>query len=579
MPGPVSSTESTTDGPVPSASTVTRPPSGVNLRALSSRLIKICSSARRSASARRPGGPSKPTLMRLASARPRTRSSEAAARGASPTGPISTRNSPVSSRDRSSSSRVSRESRSACRAIISTKPRAAGSSISPLESSVSTAPVMAATGVRSSWLALAMKSRRTPSSRFSSVRSRNSTRARRPVSGESVTNSSLSRDTTLNSPRTGVPAIARSAASPSSELRVTSSNVRPSARPVPTSASSAGLTTARRPRGSRMPAGSGMPSTISWGPGGGPPATNPDSSARSRRDNSTTSRGNASPVRRAASSPRTAPSTSSSVTLRQKRATSLLLLRVDHPIAAAPHRLDQVAPRAQLLAQPLHVSVDGARLQLAGEAPDVAQQRPARLQPAHPRHEGGEQLELQRGERDLVAPDEGAVRRQVDAERAHPFLWNVRLTVHSAPQHGARAQHQLPHAERLGDEVVGAQLESHDAIDLLAARGDHDHGDVPGPRRGLQLAADLGPRHSRQHQVEQHQIGGPVTHQGERLLAVASRRGLEASLSEVELHQVHQVLLVLDDQDQLRASHGGSHVSEAYGNQVTPRQLRSLVAP
>src|SRR5229473_1853385 len=569
MPGPVSSTESTTEGPVPSPSTVTRPPSGVNLMALSSRLMRICSSARRSASARRPGGPSNPSLMRFASARPRTRSSEAATRGASSTGPISRWNSPVSSRDRSSNSRVSRESRSACRAIISTKPRAAGSSIWPLGSRVSTAPVMAATGVRSSWLALAMKSRRTPSSRFSSVRSRKRTRARRSASGESVTNSSLSRDTTLNSPRTGVPAIARSAASPSSELRVISSKVRPSARPVPTSASSAGLTTANRPRGSRMPAGSGMPSTISWGPGGAPPATKPASSACSRRDSS-------SPGRCAASSPRTAPSTSSSVTLRQKRATSLLLLRVDHPVPAAANRLDQVAPRAQLLAQPLHVSVHGARLQLSGEAPDVAQQRPARLQPAYPRHEGGEQLELERGERDLLGADEGAVRREVDAQRAHALLRHVGLAVDPAPQHGARAQHQLPHAERLGDEIVGAELESHHAIDLLATRGHHDHGDVPGARRALQLPADLGPRHAGQHQVEQHQIRSPVTHQGERLLAVASRGGLEACLPEVELHQVDQVLLVLDDQDQLRAHHGRSHVSEACGNHVTPRQLPSL---
>ena len=284
--------------------------------------MRICSSARRSATTRRPGGPSNPSLMRLLSARSRTRSREVATRGANSTGPSSTWNSPLSRRDRSSSSRVRRERRSAWRAIISTNPRAAGSSIFPLESSVSTAPVMAETGVRSSWLALAMKSRRTLSSLFASVKSRKRTSALRSGSGENVTKSSLSSETTLNSPRAGVPAMACSAASPSSALRVISSSVRPSARPVPTSASSARFTTARRPRGSRRPAGSGIPSTISCGPGGGPPATNPAASAWSSRDSSTTSRGSGSPGRRAASSMRTAASTSSSVTLRQKSATS-----------------------------------------------------------------------------------------------------------------------------------------------------------------------------------------------------------------------------------------------------------------
>ena len=62
---------------------------------------------------RRPGGPSNPSLIRFSSARPRTRSNDAEASGASSTGPSSTWNSPVSRRDRSSSSRVKRERRSA----------------------------------------------------------------------------------------------------------------------------------------------------------------------------------------------------------------------------------------------------------------------------------------------------------------------------------------------------------------------------------------------------------------------------------------------------------------------------------
>ena len=56
-------------------------------------------------------------------------------------------------------------------------------------------------------------------------------------------------------------------------------------------------------------------------------------------------------------------------------------------------------------------------------------------------------------------------------------------------QHRPHAGQQLAQRERLGHVVVGAQLEAAHAIDLLAARGEHDDRHVDA--RGAQLAAHV----------------------------------------------------------------------------------------
>ena len=113
-------------------------------------------------------------------------------------------------------------------------------------------------------------------------------------------------------------------------------------------------------------------------------------------------------------------------------------------------------------------------------------------------------------------------------------------------QHGLDSRHERPRVERLRDVVVGAELEPDDRIDVVASRGEHDHGRLAAP---ADLAADLEPITLGQHQVEDHQVWIVARIQRERLLAITRRDDAEPLLLEVEPQQVDDVPLVVDDQD------------------------------
>ncbi len=121
----------------------------------------------------------------------------------------------------------------------------------------------------------------------------------------------------------------------------------------------------------------------------------------------------------------------------------------------------------------------------------------------------------------------------------------------AAAQHRPDAGHQLAVAERLGDVVVGAELQTDDLVDLGVPGGDHDD------RHGAALAqatADLGAGQAGHHQVEQDDVGAVALELGQPLLAVGSQEDLEPLLGEHEAQGVPIALLVLDDQDHAHAT-------------------------
>ena len=68
-----------------------------------------------------------------------------------------------------------------------------------------------------------------------------------------------------------------------------------------------------------------------------------------------------------------------------------------------------------------------------------------------------------------------------------------------APQDAAQARHEFARAARLGHVIVGAEFEPDDAVDVVAARGEHEH-------RQLARCADLRQRfdavQARHHHIE-----------------------------------------------------------------------------
>src|SRR5581483_10819548 len=70
------------------------------------------------------------------------------------------------------------------------------------------------------------------------------------------------------------------------------------------------------------------------------------------------------------------------------------------------------------------------------------------------------------------------------------------------PQDGADAGHQLARVEGLGKIIVGAEFQADDAVDILAARREHDHGHFA---FAAQLTEYLEAIHAGEHDVEHHQ--------------------------------------------------------------------------
>jgi hypothetical protein len=222
--------------------------------------------------------------------------------------------------------------------------------------------------------------------------------------------------------------------------------------------------------------------------------------------------------------------------------------RTDSP-RPAPSRCTPRRP--QLLAQRL-TWVSTVRVSRSLDTPPhVVQQRGPRLHAVAPIEQQAQQPELERGERRLVALDPDPVGVAVDAQLAEVdagrALGGAALL---AAEDGGDAQGQLAHAEGLDHVVVGAQLEADHPVDLRALGGQHEDGGGAGGGVLLDGLADVGARHSRQHQIEDDEIGHPLAHLGERRLAVRGGGHVVAGLAEVVGQDLLEIGLVFDDQNE-----------------------------
>jgi hypothetical protein len=202
-------------------------------------------------------------------------------------------------------------------------------------------------------------------------------------------------------------------------------------------------------------------------------------------------------------------------------------------------------------------------------APDALEQPIARDDAVLVLHEIAEQLELAARQADRRAIDGNRDRLEVGDEpvAAIAAAGAPLAAVGAAPQHGAHAGRELAEAERLGDVVVGAVLETGHAIVFARARGQHDDRDVGAVGARTQDAAHLEPADDRQIEIENDQVGRPVGDRFERRVARRddARVGVTAPLEGV-LDQPGDIWLVFYYQD-MRSGH---EPSRAYRPKVTP---------
>ena len=182
---------------------------------------------------------------------------------------------------------------------------------------------------------------------------------------------------------------------------------------------------------------------------------------------------------------------------------------------------------------------------------------------ARQRHQ---QVELQRGQRDLLAVAGHLVGGHVDldvADRQH--LGGLVLV---AAQPGAHPGHQFLGLERLHHVVVGAGLQAEHHVDGVGLGGQH-HDRHTGVR--AQHPADVDAVHAGQHQVEQHQVGPQFAHRGQRLRAVGDHRGVETLVAQDDGEHLGQRGVVVDDQNPL--PHGVHGVTESRQSPASTRRV------
>ena len=140
----------------------------------------------------------------------------------------------------------------------------------------------------------------------------------------------------------------------------------------------------------------------------------------------------------------------------------------------------------------------------------------------------------------------------------HPSPGGVGKVAVGASQEGPDPAHQLAQAERLGQVVVGTELQADHLVDLVVAGGQDQDGRLRAG--GAQPAQDLEAVDPRQTDVEHDQVGRLAGAELEALLTGAGHDHLVALLLKGELDPAGDGELVLDDQD------GGGHGRDATPN-------------
>ena len=140
-----------------------------------------------------------------------------------------------------------------------------------------------------------------------------------------------------------------------------------------------------------------------------------------------------------------------------------------------------------------------------------------------------------------------------DEKVPHLVVLGLRLLLRTAedrPDPG----HQLHHAEGLGDKVIGAAVQAHHPVILRVLRGEHDHRNALGGRRGPQLLQDGKAILLRQHNIQQDQGGLGALHRAPKIRRPVKALGLVALAAQGVNDQLANAVVVLQ---QVNSFHWG----------------------
>ena len=201
---------------------------------------------------------------------------------------------------------------------------------------------------------------------------------------------------------------------------------------------------------------------------------------------------------------------------------------------------------AELLAERLHVHIDGARTAVEVPAPHALQQRLAGKDHARLAHEVLEQVKLAQGELERLTGNGylAVAGRKHDIAHAEHI---ARLLDHAAAaQQRTTAACELHERKRFGQVVIGTAVERHDLVELGVLGGEHHDGHRRRQAVGAQATHNCQAIGIGQHDVQQDSIGHP-SRRGSLKLAIARKAlGLNPLLAQCIDRQIPDVVIVLD---------------------------------
>ena len=138
-----------------------------------------------------------------------------------------------------------------------------------------------------------------------------------------------------------------------------------------------------------------------------------------------------------------------------------------------------------------------------------------------------QQVEFYRSQVDGLTVATHATRRRIKfnlADAHNVRRGRARFVTTGPPQNGSNARHQLPRVERFRQIIVGADLQTNDAVNILAARSEQKHGQPRGRADSAQHLKAIDPG---QHYIQDHEQVAATGGALQAVLAIMHRLHLE----------------------------------------------------